>query len=198
MRDKVKEIRESWFKNHEAKIIKLFGPVGKEREVSIDWRNPEDCCFAVRYLIVGDVLYVSGDIGEAVYQWYRPISLKSLVTFNLDYFSEKCTASPTGPGFLVWNSELVVEQINESKKEELCDAESYDYEIELAAEEAMVCIDTQEDWCEFLGCNSAKGLFGSEPMEFYDAGLEPEMRCLAHLEGLKMIQEQLEKKDGGK
>jgi len=192
MRDKVKEIRESWFKNHEVKIteFELDG-----WNAIIDWRNPNDCYFAVRYIIIlGGILYVSGDIGEAVYKWYNPISLPSLATFNLDYFSEKCTASPTGPGFLVWNRELVVEQINEVKKDRIYDAEYSKYEIELAAKKAMECVDTQEYWCEFLGYNIAFHLFGSEPMEFADAGLEPEMRCLAHLEGLKMIQERLKKR----
>ncbi|WP_410745825.1 hypothetical protein, partial [Clostridium neonatale] len=60
--DEVKKyIRENWFKDHKAVLTKHG-----DLEV-LDWRRPGTCCYAVRYVFDGCHMYITGDIGEALF-----------------------------------------------------------------------------------------------------------------------------------
>jgi hypothetical protein len=75
-----------WFKDHVATLTKC-GDI----EV-LDWRKSDTCIFAVRYVFDGCHMYVSGDLGEAVFRFTEKACLDRIATYSLDYFDEKMRA----------------------------------------------------------------------------------------------------------
>jgi len=80
-----KEIKEHWFKDHKATLTK------QGNLVVIDWRKPDTNIFAVRYVFDGYYLYVSGDIGEAVFK-FSDTGYLFAQDYSLDYFEGKLRA----------------------------------------------------------------------------------------------------------
>lgn len=82
-----KEIKENWFGEHMAKYKKI------NEEISVlDWEKPDTICFGVRYVFDGRYLYISGDLGEAVFTLTWNGNPKSFSNINPHYFHEKLTA----------------------------------------------------------------------------------------------------------
>lgn len=82
-----KEIRNNWFEDHVAEYKEL------NNEISIlDWKKPGTICFGVRYVFDGGYLYISGDLGEAVFTLTWNGNPKSFLNVNPHYFHEKLTA----------------------------------------------------------------------------------------------------------
>jgi hypothetical protein len=75
-----------WFKDHVATLTK-YGDI----EV-LDWRKPDTCIFAVRYVFDGNHMYVSGDLGEAVFRFTEKAYPERIATYSLSYFDEKMRA----------------------------------------------------------------------------------------------------------
>jgi hypothetical protein len=80
-----KEIREQWFKNHVATLTQ-HGNLQV-----LDWREPKRFKYACRYVFDNEFVYISGDIGEAVFRLTWNANVHS---FNLSphYFHEKLSA----------------------------------------------------------------------------------------------------------
>jgi hypothetical protein len=81
-----KEIRENWFQYHKATLTK-HGDL-----TVLDWKKPGTIIFGVRYVFDGRLLYVSGDIGEAVFKFSGNIGV-DFSECGLDYFEGKLRAS---------------------------------------------------------------------------------------------------------
>lgn len=87
MKNIEKEIKENWFGEHVANYKKI------NDEISIlDWKKPDTICFGVRYVFDGRHLYISGDLGEAVFTLTWNGNPKSFLDVNPHYFHEKLTA----------------------------------------------------------------------------------------------------------
>ncbi|MEB8653092.1 hypothetical protein P4G96_30805 [Bacillus cereus] len=81
-----KEIRENWFGNHVAEIN---GEAGLQ---VIQWGEPGTNMYRVKYVLSGSNVFVSGDIGEAVYTLTCAATLEKIKGFNLSYFTGKLQA----------------------------------------------------------------------------------------------------------
>lgn len=81
-----KEIREHWFKDHVADIR------GEEGLQVIYWGKPNTSSYATKYVLSGNNVFISGDIGEAVYSLTCKATLENIEDFNLGYFTGKLTA----------------------------------------------------------------------------------------------------------
>lgn len=69
---------------------------------------------SLRYTIVEETtLLVTGDRGEAVYNFNRYLTWAELATLPFWYMLGKCSASPTGRGFLDWNADAAEERIRQ-------------------------------------------------------------------------------------
>lgn len=75
-----KEIKENWFNHHAAKIIR------HKYATIIDWKNPYTIYYWVRYVLVDRSLFITGDLGDAVFQFYRPISIENFNGMTLSSF----------------------------------------------------------------------------------------------------------------
>lgn len=81
-----KEIREMWFKNHKAVLTKHG-----DLEV-LDWRKPNSGTYAVRYVFDGSHMYITGDIGEALFNLTWKAGVNTFNGISTHYFMEKMVA----------------------------------------------------------------------------------------------------------
>ncbi|PGC07297.1 hypothetical protein COM08_32060 [Bacillus wiedmannii] len=81
-----KNIRENWFGDHVAEIQ------GEEGLQVIYWGEPGTGSYRTKFVLSGYNVFISGDIGEAVYNLTCPATLENIKGFNLGYFTEKLTA----------------------------------------------------------------------------------------------------------
>jgi hypothetical protein len=180
-----KEIRGNWFKDHKATLTKQ-GDL-----IVIDWRKPGTCTFAVRYVFDGRFLYVTGDIGEAVFKFSESGYLVSQ-DYALDYFTEKMTAS-SRPGYS-FDSELALKDLDERiqiNNDE--DSESYPDD---AVEQLKSIINDCSNVKEFQQRINELDLykFGNEYYEWLpELGSTISGEVRAYLIGLKMAAMQLTK-----
>lgn len=106
-----KEIKE-WFKDHVAQYSIFKNESGVEIE-SLVWGKPETNCCRIRYLRVGGLVIIAGDLGEAIHQWYPGCVLEGISKCSLSYFAEKCQASNNGRNPTVWDSDEAVRFLRE-------------------------------------------------------------------------------------
>jgi hypothetical protein len=192
------EITGDWFKDHKANI-ELFDP----EAIIIKWAKPGTGIYAVTYIIRNNYLYVSGDIGEAVYCWSSAISPQFLSTLNLDYFASKCQASEAGRGYPSWDDEQAKENLMDALKyhiasnNEIEESEVTKEMVEDHLDEQNTSLDYAEDSCSskdlfyaWIG-ESGYDLFGSDWYE-NTFGQTIDMRCEGHLIGIRMAVKQLQ------
>ena len=58
----------------------------------LDWQEPGTGMFYVRYVFDRNNMYVSGDLGEAVFRFTEKAIPERIARYNLDYFCEKLRA----------------------------------------------------------------------------------------------------------
>lgn len=205
MGDREKQIDEmiegwsiEWFKNH---IVERHTVVdsykGRDMEVLI-WREPGKNTHRIDYFRVGHVLFVAGDVGEAVYVWSENVSLEWISKLNLDYFASKCMASEVGRGYKAWSEDKAQAwlkdhfapeeggELTEEQRTRLDMAE--DYSI-------WEAIETQEGWYHWLE-NYGHDVFDSDYCGVGSIGKVVHIRCQIHLAGLRMAFERVAKDKG--
>ena len=79
-------IRNSWFDKHTAEIT------GEEGFQVIHWKEKGTFMYHTKFVLSGNNVFVSGDIGEAVYTLTCRATLENIKDFNLHYFTEKLQA----------------------------------------------------------------------------------------------------------
>lgn len=75
-----------WFPNHKATITQ------SEHVTILDWKNPSTGMYAIQYVLLGNTLFITGDVGDAVFRMTGPVTLESFKSQHIDYFLEKMTA----------------------------------------------------------------------------------------------------------
>ena len=85
--DQQNEITGHWFKNHRANF-ETFSP----NLSTLTWREEGTLIFFVRYIFDGANMYISGDLGEAVFRFTEKAVPERIAHYNLDYFCEKLRA----------------------------------------------------------------------------------------------------------
>lgn len=83
----MKEIREEWFENHTIK--KRQGWTGFER---IIWGEKGTRMYQVEYVLYNNMVFVTGDLGDAAYSLTCKATLENIKDFDLHYFTGKLTA----------------------------------------------------------------------------------------------------------
>lgn len=86
-----KIIREEWFDKHIATLTQ-HGSLQV-----LDWREPGTNCYYCRYVFDGYRMYVSGDIGEAVFNLTWKADVHSFDKVHLEYFHGKIAALQYNP-----------------------------------------------------------------------------------------------------
>ena len=117
--EKVEKEIKYYMKDHKA----IYS--AKEDMETLSWKKSGTSVFGIDYIMRGNILIVTGDLGHAIYRWSSPVMLEWVSRCDLSYFAEKCVASETGSGGKEWNAEIAKERfikevkirINESDDE---------------------------------------------------------------------------------
>ena len=87
VKQQMDQIETIWFKDHVATLQMI-----DHRITRIYWNKLGLKGFSIVYLIDENNLFVTGDLGEAIYSWSGKIDLHFLRNCELDYFKSKCKA----------------------------------------------------------------------------------------------------------
>lgn len=161
----------SSFANHQAKIKEYISSDEKNDKIKIlKWADPKTSTYSIKYIIDNNVLFVSGDLGFAVYRWTSCVDFEWLADLSIDYFCSKCEASEKGHKYFEWEN--------------------------FRTSRGMSEIENKEGWIEWC-CEEGEEVFQTtDYWEWaYDIGDVIHIRCHYHLIGLKMAMEQLKKRD---
>lgn len=189
-----KEIRENWFKDHIA-ILTQHGDLQV-----LDWKRPGTICYYCRYVFDGNKMYVSGDIGEAVFRLTWKADVHSFNDIGTHYFMEKMQAysddrydydgEEAAESLRYWLSEHLKDMefdTDEDKQEFL---ETFE-ELVDAAE----CCDSENQWAwEYVNeqYNDFISQMDTDAWEWiYHIGRVVPHRILGYIVGLQMASEQL-------
>lgn len=177
------KLAKDFFKNHQAKFETIHRHDGTVIEL-LTWAEPGTNNCRIDYIGKGGTLFVQGDLGEAVYRWSDARSgLEFISGCSLGYFAEKCEASEYGRGYESWNFNRAEKGINEIWEE----IEATNETIKKFAESyGPGSLSSREEWHEFLR-DSGEEFFGEDNWEdYWDIGMDIDLRCQAHLLGIKM------------
>jgi len=139
--DIIKDLKEYWFKDHKAILTKQG-----DLEV-LTWRNPNSYNYATRYVFDGSKMYITGDIGEAVFCLTWKANVHSFNDIYISYFMEKMSAYNEDK--YDFDSNVARERLEQWKKDLL---ENKEFEDEIEEEEFKDIINDMID--DVCGCNS--------------------------------------------
>lgn len=171
---------EEWFKYHKAKII-------QEEDIKVlEWRKPGSGYYGVTYIFNGYYMFVSGDLGDAVFRFTEQARLERIANYSLDYFESKMTAyhEPTKD----FNPDKAKKYLEEMKQEneELFRDDTYEELLKLADG-----CNSVSGWLEGLSYGNYLGDIDDSWEWLPKIGNETPSRVKAYLIGLKMANEQL-------
>ena len=186
-------IRDYWFKDHVATVVEHDGVT------ILDWRKPGTSMYAVKYVMVGNKLFISGDIGDAVYDLTWSATMESFNDVNLSYFTGKLSCSSRDR----WNfnSEKACKELDEWLDERIHDLEDDRKGIQ-------VVLDIHRDLQRAIREYDSESVYKHEVWRCYqeyddtdaeefevisDFGRHLPNEFIAYLLGIQMANEQLKK-----
>jgi len=184
-RDIDQEIRDHWFNDHVATLTKHG-----DLEV-LRWKKPETGTYSCRYIFDGNKIYVSGDIGEAVFCLTEKSDVHTCALYNIGYFEGKLRAySEDRRDF---NNDKAVSRLREWLKDIKEDEQKYDHDdMRDLFDEARNC-NSHSEWAEIV--HSHEDFISDLDTDYrdwmYNCGDEIPIRIKGYLIGLKMASEQL-------
>lgn len=162
----------------------MFGQLGLASENivgTLHWMKPETSNYFCGYLKYRRMLFVYGDIGEAVYGWSSSIDWAFLAGLELDYFAGKCFASETGRRFRGWDPCKAQKHLDDLLNQDPQIRKRFD-----RVEEP--CYVQRCDWHHWLS-QYGNDVFGDSGIglgEISGIGDCVHIRCHGHLLGIKM------------
>jgi len=109
----VKDV-DNWFKDNVVKSYKFDEDLDFEELV---FGQSDSTIYQVVYRRFGGLLFVTGDIGSAVFNWYSSNSLSWMGGLGFGYFMGKCEASEHGRDFKKFSEDNVYRAIRENLKD---------------------------------------------------------------------------------
>ncbi|SMC63954.1 hypothetical protein [Sporomusa malonica] len=184
-----KVIREEWFADHIASLAQ-HGDLQ-----ALNWKRPSSIMYACRYIFDGSKMYISGDIGTAVFALTWKANVHSFNDTCRSYFHSKLSAH-RGEKYS-FCSEAAVKRLREWVKDLKGDGRKYDHlKMQGLFEEARQC-SSKSEWDYILNNHDD---FISELDQDYNewarsAGNVIPIEVHAYLIGLQMASEQLKNHD---
>lgn len=193
------EIRESWFKDHIATLTECG-----DLKV-LDWRKPGTCVYAVRYVFDGGNMYISGDIGEAVFRLTWKADVHTFNGISTGYFMEKMCAYSNdrwdfdGKDAAKYLKEWLDERIEDMDFEDDEEKEEFLEKFNELMYDAKNC-DSESRWAhEYVNEKHYEFIseLDSDYWEWiYQIGRVAPNRILGYIVGLQMASEQLKGLEG--
>lgn len=191
------EIREFWFKDHKAELINCG-------EVTIlNWKNPNNNNYYIRYVFDGYKMYISGDVGDAVFNLTWKADVHSFDGMFLGYFLSKMSTCSNGKHIfngceaekklVEWRDKLLEDNDFEDDIEE---KEEFMETIESMISDATSC-GSEEQWAWEYVNEKYNDFINEHDPDYcewiYDIGNVTPYHNYAFLLGLQMASEQLKK-----
>ena len=194
--EKEQYIRKHWFSEHKAKLEKHG-----DLEV-LTWAREDSGVYHCRYVFDGRKMYISGDIGEAVFWLTWEASLPSFQNIHIDYFEEKLQAYSGDKR--KYNGDLAVKKLKEWRKGLLEGGHVFSEEdVEMFDELFSIAesCGSKEEWIfECMNDRYYSDFISELDHDYwewmYDIGDEIPLRVYGYLVGLKMAWEQLREEKG--
>lgn len=176
------------FKDHVAKLTKVSDSIS-----TLDWRKPGTCFYSVRYVMDGRNLYVTGDLGSAVFNLTWTATLESFRDVNVEYFHEKLAAVE---GENMEFDDDTAKDTLQDFFDEYDEDNNYEELLETLKKAVDGC-QSNRDWADIVNGELHDDIadFDTDYWEWiYEVGEVVPSRVRAYLIGLKMAAEQLEVK----
>lgn len=193
-KDIKQKIRESWFKNHKATLTK-HGDL-----TVLDWQNPETVCYSVRYVFDGNKMYITGDIGEALFWLTWKADVHSFKEISTDYFMEKMKAYSNdrydydGDVAAEYLKDWLDERLEDMDFDTDEDKEEFLEQFDELMEDAKSC-DTEDEWGHEYVNQKHDDFITELDCDYwewmYHIGRVTPPRILGYIVGLQMASEQL-------
>ncbi|HWP52212.1 MAG TPA: hypothetical protein VN626_11000 [Clostridia bacterium] len=184
-KETVARVKEA-FKNHKATLTECGNGIS-----ILQWSRPNTNCYAIRYVMDGGRLYITGDLGEAVFCLTWKATVNSFKDVSFDYFHEKLQAIKRGEDY-DFSEEKAIESIKYyfgDSQEEWGDEER-DYYQELL--DAPKDCNSPDNWAFWLNTHDGWSDINPDACEWlYDCGNIYSFWFIAYLIGLKMAAAQL-------
>jgi len=185
MRDIEKDIREHWFPEHKA-VLTDCGDMKV-----LQWSKAGTNTYMCRYVFDGNKMYISGDIGTAVFWLTWKAEIHSFNGIHVDYFEEKLDAYSGDRRN--YNSKKAVSRLKEWKKQ--LGRKKYDKDMFQELIAGAESSSNKSQWAyEYVNghCHDIVRELDQDYWEWiYDIGDEMPARIHGYLIGLKMASAQL-------
>lgn len=182
-----KWIEETWFPEHKATLTQHG-----DLQV-LHWGKEGDGTYHCRYVFDGNKMYISGDIGEAVFCLTWKASIDSFEDIHVYYFEEKLSAYSSSRR--TYNSETAVKELKGWRNELIENEVDFDVEEFEEMIEAAESCSNKDEWAHGyvndLYSDFISGLDSDYWEWIYDIGDEMPRRIIGYLVGLKMASKQL-------
>lgn len=185
------EIKDKWFNNHKAEIT-------KHDDITIlDWREPGTVIYSVRYIFCGSRLYISGDIGDAIFNLTWIATPESFKGIELSYFLSKLSCHARERWY--FDERKAMDDLKEWYEEDSFDAGEKSrkeiLEIYSNVKEIIKSVSTPKEFeMELVNyyMDNSFYYYDSEDFSFIsDFGKKLPMCYVAYLLGIKLANEQL-------
>jgi hypothetical protein len=201
-KEQIKEIREVWFPDHSVSFHHITAPDDATPgrlmgwTDTVHWKKPGTGVFAIELVISGPTLYVSGDLGGAVYRWSADVHWVQFGRFSLDYFAGKCIASEEGREYTDWDEEVAEAYLeryfNDLGQHNDSHVIAHDAREAWNAAKVPECLSSRFEWNAWLHGSDPHSIFGDAWYEWLpNIGKVFNMRCIAHWVATRMIAEKL-------
>lgn len=188
---KVQEQAREAFKNHKLDTI-----IENDQVKQYLWHEPGTNNMHINLIFIGNHVYISGDVREAVYWCTWKTSLKSCADTNLGYFTGKLSCNTNGKQR--WTSEDCAEDVEAWKNEKLSykneydDVETFERELDEFVEDILFGSDDKPIFIANL-YNAKIGDYEEEcESELWNAGERLNQDLVYYHTAIQMAQEYIE------
>lgn len=156
-----RDLRDQWTEDIRERFAEHEATLGEGTDVIV-FRRPGTRVYSVTYRVQGWYLIVTGDLGEAIYEWGEPIGWPFLAGCNWGYFASKCVASAKGCNARGWDSRVALHRLAYHLPDELVEEHDGDPAAALAelagdidlwprTEPDLTCRDQWHGWLREYG-----------------------------------------------
>lgn len=182
----VEMIRTEWFPKHQAvfgEYPSLCDRVGNKIPGITDkiefllWANPENSNYQVKYFLHRATLFVTGDVGHAIYRWSNTEhGLEWIANCNYHYFDEKIEGLNGYFDSRSWRGDICKQRAEEFFKSQERKPRIPSYWSDH--------VNSRDEWMRFV--HDHYKVFGVDNHDPFEWGFVPNTRCIGHWLGLRM------------
>lgn len=192
----IEDINKRWFKNHTTEIEKI-----NDRLTIIYFRNPKDFAYYMKIVLSDNMIFISGDVGEAVFCLTEDAQIEKIAKYDMYYFKQKLKCASCGK--TDYDHDIALQDLrqwlrdmfeyHEEKKERQEIKELYN-DLKYLANDVNSC----DEWVTKIYGDYEERLSEFDELfesSIWDVGKVTPIEIFAYLEAFKIINKQLSKEN---